>query len=187
MSSPSFMAQPSPHSPANSVLLFMAELVNVMEPEDSSPMIDEPKSVLTLLDKYSSDSSPGFIPGIHDINKRFSGIRKVRGDGNCFYRAFLFGYLDNLLGNYLKAKESDDTELIATTIAERARLLSKVEKSMAELIELGYSEFAIEVFYDVRIISSSAVLLSLYYMLCLCLCPLIHPHLSFSSSSILPK
>lgn len=29
--------------------------------------------------------------------QRYSALRRVRGDGNCFYRSFLFGYLERLL------------------------------------------------------------------------------------------
>jgi ubiquitin thioesterase protein OTUB1 len=127
----------------------MSELVN--DDASEGPMIDVATTVISLTDLYNSDSSAGFVPGIRDMATRFSSIRKVRGDGNCFYRAFLFGYLDNLLSYYLSVKEdstSDSSAMIETANIERARVLGIVEKSMAELVELGYSEFAIEVFYD---------------------------------------
>ncbi|XP_008281781.1 ubiquitin thioesterase OTUB2 [Stegastes partitus] len=34
-----------------------------------------------------------------DLNGRFSAVRKVRGDGNCFYRAFCFAHLESVLHN----------------------------------------------------------------------------------------
>ena len=33
-------------------------------------------------------------------NEKFTHWRKIRGDGNCFYRAFAFGYLENLLRHH---------------------------------------------------------------------------------------
>lgn len=127
---------------------FSKSMSELIIDKDEEPMINVATSVLCLLEIYNSESSPGFVPGVHDIAKRFSSIRKVRGDGNCFYRAFLFGYLDNLLSYYLSAKGDSHDANIATATAERARVLTIAEKSMAELAELGYSEFAIEVFYD---------------------------------------
>ncbi|XP_013868977.1 ubiquitin thioesterase OTUB2 [Austrofundulus limnaeus] len=32
-----------------------------------------------------------------DLSLRFSAVRKVSGDGNCFYRAFCFAYLESVL------------------------------------------------------------------------------------------
>ena len=29
--------------------------------------------------------------------QRYAAVRRVRGDGNCFYRSFLFAYMDHLL------------------------------------------------------------------------------------------
>lgn len=33
-----------------------------------------------------------------ELSKRFSAIRKTKGDGNCFYRALGYSYLESLLG-----------------------------------------------------------------------------------------
>lgn len=34
-----------------------------------------------------------------DLSSQFSSVRQVRGDGNCFYRAFCFAHLESLLHN----------------------------------------------------------------------------------------
>ncbi|XP_022045058.2 ubiquitin thioesterase OTUB2-like [Acanthochromis polyacanthus] len=34
-----------------------------------------------------------------DLSCQFSAVRKVRGDGNCFYRAFCFAHLESVLHN----------------------------------------------------------------------------------------
>ncbi|KAM4543241.1 ubiquitin thioesterase OTUB2-like [Odontesthes bonariensis] len=34
-------------------------------------------------------------PKLKDLSSQFSAVRKVRGDGNCFYRAFCFAYLES--------------------------------------------------------------------------------------------
>jgi ubiquitin thioesterase protein OTUB1 len=37
------------------------------------------------------------VKKIESLMDRYSGIRRARGDGNCFYRSFVFGYLESLL------------------------------------------------------------------------------------------
>ena len=32
-----------------------------------------------------------------DLSKTYSSIRRTRGDGNCFFRAFLYAYYEHLL------------------------------------------------------------------------------------------
>ncbi len=63
--------------------------------------------------------------------KNYEYIRRTRGDGNCFYRAFGFGYLEENLTN----KEE----------LQRFRQLAIDLKD--KLIQLGYLDFTVE---DVR-------------------------------------
>jgi ubiquitin thioesterase protein OTUB1 len=62
-------------------------------------------------------------------------MRRTRGDGNCFYRAFAFGYLEKNLNN---GKE-----------LERFRQLTYDLKD--QLVKLGYQEFTLEDVRDVVI------------------------------------
>eukprot|EP01033_Poteriospumella_lacustris_P003140 gene3140-2312_t len=68
-------------------------------------------------------------------------MRRIRGDGNCFYRGLLFGYLNTLLES-LKSNDPANAE------AEYNRIKTKIQGSMEDLVAVGYSEFTIEVFYD---------------------------------------
>ena len=67
--------------------------------------------------------------------KTYKYIRRTRGDGNCFYRAFAFGYLEKNLNN---KKE-----------LERFRQLTYDLKD--QLVTLGYPEFTLEDLRDVVI------------------------------------
>jgi hypothetical protein len=49
--------------------------------------------------------------------------RRTRGDGNCFFRSFLFGYLEHLL--------------LSGDVAERDRLLGRLAALKKELVEVG--------------------------------------------------
>jgi ubiquitin thioesterase protein OTUB1 len=65
--------------------------------------------------------------------KKYKYIRRTRGDGNCFYRAFGFGYLEKNLPN--------EPEL------DRFRQLTYDLKD--QLVKLGYLEFTVEDLRDV--------------------------------------
>lgn len=39
----------------------------------------------------------GFLLKIPYLTRKYRGFRKVRGDGNCFYRGFLFSLLEQLI------------------------------------------------------------------------------------------
>lgn len=108
------------------------------------PLIGPPQSVSNLLTKYQDTSSPGFIPGIHYLSNHFSSMRQVRGDGNCFYRALLFGFLENLLKMHLSGNE----QLINRAQNELQRITTVIQGSLQELINLGYPEFALEGFHE---------------------------------------
>ncbi|XP_034783837.2 ubiquitin thioesterase OTUB2-like isoform X2 [Acipenser ruthenus] len=59
-----------------------------------------------------------------DISKRYAFIRRIRGDGNCFYRAISYGHLESLLGNK----------------REMEKFKEAVIQSKAELLSAGFDE-----------------------------------------------
>lgn len=118
------------------------------------PMIGPFEPLNCLLAIYEGSTSVGFVPGIKFLDERYVGMRRIRGDGNCFYRGLLFGYLNTLL----ESLKSNDSALQLSAEAEYDRIKSKIQGSMEDLVAVGYSEFTIEVFYDVSIIASRMVL-----------------------------
>ena len=93
----------------------------------------------------NNNNNEGFLKGINYLTKYYKSYRKVRGDGNCFYRSFLYSYLENLILLY----QSYEEEYRIIAIHEQQRLLQHTKVIFNELTTLGYSEFTIEVFYDV--------------------------------------
>jgi ubiquitin thioesterase protein OTUB1 len=61
------------------------------------------------------------------------GLRRIRSDGNCFYRSFIFGYFEYLLG-----ARSEELE----------RAIKIVDESKAALMEHGFDEMSIDVFWE---------------------------------------
>ena len=118
----------------------LAEIEYDMKKE---PMIGDLISLNSLLAEYQNADLPGYIPGIHYLESKYAGLRKIRRDGNCFYRAFLFSYLENIYRLLEKGSVHGKNEL--------DRLISVIKGSKTNLIELGFSEIAFECFYDVKL------------------------------------
>lgn len=130
---------------------------------DEKPLIGERTRVLVLRNEYLSSPLQGFVAGIDYLDHCYDGMRAIRGDGNCFYRAILFGnihillhfpldeihlqigFMEKLLEHFL----SGDQQLVKVAETERLRLIETVRCNYELLIALGYSEFTIEVFYEV--------------------------------------
>lgn len=80
------------------------------------------------------DAGSNFDKGILTLAKDYSSIRTIRGDGNCYYRAFLYCLCEKLFGG---SKE------------EKSRLKTFCEKSGEKAVkEGGYDETAIEIFHE---------------------------------------
>ena len=58
------------------------------EIELSSPLVSEELSIKVLLDDYKSNAE--YSTSIKQITDKYKYIRKVRRDGNCFYRSFIY-------------------------------------------------------------------------------------------------
>ncbi|KAF5840411.1 peptidase C65 Otubain-domain-containing protein [Dunaliella salina] len=71
-----------------------------------------------------------FMKKIQNLEHTYSHIRRTRGDGNCFFRAFIFSYLENLLNTLDKA--------------ECSRILTCVQSWRKKLIDVGFQELVFE-------------------------------------------
>uniref|UniRef100_A0AAA9TLW8 ubiquitinyl hydrolase 1 n=1 Tax=Bos taurus TaxID=9913 RepID=A0AAA9TLW8_BOVIN len=74
--------------------------------ETSFNLISEKCDILSILRDHPENRI--YQRKIQELSKRFTAIRKTKGDGNCFYRALGYSYLESLLGKsreILKFKE----------------------------------------------------------------------------------
>ncbi|KAK8916115.1 Ubiquitin thioesterase otubain-like [Platanthera zijinensis] len=69
------------------------------------------------------------------LGEQYTALRRTRGDGNCFYRSFMFAYLEHIL-------ETQD-------ISEVERINGNVEQCKLTLQSLGYTEFTYEDFFSI--------------------------------------
>ncbi|XP_019624281.1 PREDICTED: ubiquitin thioesterase OTUB1-like [Branchiostoma belcheri] len=98
---------------------------------ETSQLIGDHEDLLLLSKEYSEEDSV-YQGKIKDLRSKYKCFRRTRGDGNCFYRAFGFSYLERLL---------DDRKDL-----ERFKEVAAKSKDM--LVSLGFPAFTVEDFHD---------------------------------------
>ncbi|KAI9024485.1 peptidase C65 Otubain-domain-containing protein [Phycomyces nitens] len=97
------------------------------------PLVCQADPIEKLVEEFK-DNQP-FLRKINNLSKKYDRIRRCRGDGNCFFRAFAFAWFESILSNW----ENYDAGL--------AKL-----KTTPDLLELGgFQKLAYEDFYDVTL------------------------------------
>ncbi|KAI8032501.1 Ubiquitin thioesterase otubain-like [Camellia lanceoleosa] len=96
------------------------------------PLVGDKEPLSSLAAEYQS-GSPILLEKIKVLSEQFDAIRRTRGDGNCFFRSFMFSYLEHIL-------ESQDQE-------EVHRITGNVENCRKTLQSLGYADFTFEDFF----------------------------------------
>jgi ubiquitin thioesterase protein OTUB1 len=64
--------------------------------EASQPLVSEREDPAALLAEYADNAL--VLPKLREFAARYAGFRRVRGDGSCFYRAFLVGVAEAFAG-----------------------------------------------------------------------------------------
>lgn len=68
---------------------------------------------------------------LQDLKNRFSCVRKVRGDGNCFYRAFGFRYFETLVEDKTDFKRQDAVQCATDKILKISPYLERLVKNLS--------------------------------------------------------
>lgn len=61
----------------------------------SMPLVGAREPLEALAAEYQ-DGSQVFTTKIHALSKQYTAVRRTRGDGNCFFRSFLFAHLESM-------------------------------------------------------------------------------------------
>ncbi|KAL6977671.1 ubiquitin-specific protease otu1 [Sarracenia purpurea var. burkii] len=102
------------------------------EEAEKIPFVGDKEPLSSLAAEYQS-GSPILLEKIKILSEQFAAIRRTRGDGNCFFRSFMFSFLEHIL-------EAQDRE-------EVNRLTANVENCRKTLQSLGYADFTFEDFF----------------------------------------
>ncbi|XP_015602185.1 ubiquitin thioesterase otubain-like [Cephus cinctus] len=100
------------------------------EISESIALVGEKESLISLELEYAKDEV--YLAKTKVLGQKYSYIRRTRPDGNCFFRAFSYAYLERLIDN----KEE----------YEKFRELAL--KSKDNLVALGFPQFTVEDFHD---------------------------------------
>jgi len=100
------------------------------EIRENHPLCADKAGIAALKKRYENGSN--FSKGVEYLESCYNGMRCVRGDGNCYYRAFLYSLCEHL--------KKDPEEL--------NRVSELVMKSMDEVESLGYERFTMEMFWE---------------------------------------
>ncbi|KAG8240325.1 hypothetical protein J437_LFUL000800 [Ladona fulva] len=97
---------------------------------DSIPLVGDKEDFSSLEGEYDGDDI--YKQKVKNLAKNYKYIRRTRPDGNCFFRAFSYAYLEKLI---------DDRE-------EFNRFRELAAKSKENLVALGFPQFTVEDFHD---------------------------------------
>ncbi|VDO03091.1 unnamed protein product [Rodentolepis nana] len=100
--------------------------------KESGPLVGEPEPITVLAEDFSDH--PIYLVKLEQIKQKYSKIRRLRRDGNCFYRGFGFAYLEYLA-------KGNRTE-------EFKKFLSRCDECKDALLKRGYTDFTVEDFHD---------------------------------------
>ncbi|KAL7508084.1 hypothetical protein ACHAXN_005169 [Cyclotella atomus] len=112
------------------------------EIKSSQPLTSQLLPIDALIQQYSNDDddeqdASGFLASSRLLAAKYTNLRRIRGDGNCYYRAFLYSLCEGLLHQKTNGKSDEYT-----------RIKSIVHKSLSWVCTLGYEESTIEMFYE---------------------------------------
>mmetsp|Transcript_37120 Transcript_37120/g.111203 ORF Transcript_37120/g.111203 Transcript_37120/m.111203 type:complete len:286 (-) Transcript_37120:102-959(-) len=96
--------------------------------------------LVRMYESDSSDFSSSFLRGAKYLATKYNHLRKVRGDGNCYYRSFLYSVCESLLKGLRDGDDNAKKEL--------ERLQSFANSSLDEVTKRGYDKSAIEMFHE---------------------------------------
>lgn len=124
--------------------LTVAQMNNILSDIQTTPMVGDRVGVLSALRaEYARNPMVGFARGIEALDARYASLRRVRKDGNCFYRGFLYRYLEHLCSTEASARAAS-----ASPCAELVRIKALVAASKAKILGVGYEESAIDMFWE---------------------------------------
>lgn len=107
----------------------LGELDRRDEQRQKRPLLGDKEQTDALRGEYE-DSSPIFVAKVEHLCSAYTFIRRTRQDGNCFYRAFLYGLLEALLVS--RAVNATESML---------KLLSSIKQM---LLDAGFMELVFE-------------------------------------------
>ena len=84
----------------------------------------------------SPETRPSIARKVQELSEKYEGIRRVRGDGNCFYRAYLLALFVEIAENPIEMQPVLDN------------LIKRIDASKSQLMAAGFPEYVIDDFWS---------------------------------------
>ena len=101
----------------------------LQEEARNRPLIGRKESLEALDEEYKSGADV-FRSKIASLKETYGAVRRARGDGNCFFRSFLFAYLEDLL--------------VSADEVERDRIIRALHTQKVLLQKAGYDDIVVD-------------------------------------------
>ena len=101
--------------------------------------------LISELDKQyeTEEVTSNFRAGVTALKTQYGHIRMVRGDGNCYYRAFLYSLVEKILQHQQSSAESEAIKKEGERIASWLK-----NESLKIAVANGYDEMTIDMFHE---------------------------------------
>ena len=117
------------------------------EIKSSQPLTSQLLPISALLNQYSDTANnddnindqqqSGFVKSAQFLSTKYTSLRRVRGDGNCYYRAFLYSLCEHLLLQNSNGLSKEFSRIKATIV-----------DSLKWVCQFGYEEMTIDMFHE---------------------------------------
>ncbi|KAG2448866.1 hypothetical protein HYH02_006216 [Chlamydomonas schloesseri] len=118
----------APDRPSDEAILQQQNQIRA-EQAKVSEYVGQEENLDALKAEYENGNQ-NFVQKISKLGERYRTFRRTRGDGNCFFRGFIYAYLEGLL-------QSQD-------LVEANRFMSVVQSWKGKLVEGGFQELVFE-------------------------------------------
>ena len=129
--------------------LTQAQLASIEnEIKSTQPLTSQLLPISTLIHQYTildedgqhdqQHMAAGFISSAKFLEQKYTSLRRVRGDGNCYYRAFLYSLCEHLL---MRSGGGGGPR-------EFSRIKETIVNSLKWVCQFGYEEMTIDMFYE---------------------------------------
>jgi ubiquitin thioesterase protein OTUB1 len=115
---------------------------------ESQPLTSPQRDLFTIQSSYEKGSKfDQCFQYLQDI-LNYSKVRTVRGDGNCYYRAFLYSLCEECCSNQSTALSTTKASDTNTTSDRMNQILQIIRNSINLVESFGYERFTIEMFWE---------------------------------------
>lgn len=108
-----------------------ARLAEIEQQVKQQPLTSDKLPLESLQAEYTA-SSGSFLAGLAALRARYTHVRRIRGDGNCYYRAILYRLAEVL-------EEQPDLRPI---------MVERIQTSWQKVQDAGYDAMMLDVFYE---------------------------------------